>query len=91
MSGVRLLGALSPISRNSIILGRLFNAKCNAQVRCMSAVQSKHFKLKVVDNVGVIVIDSPGVKVALSLISTFLSPLLPSGIYRNILLSKLSS
>lgn len=29
----------------------------------MSAANFKHFKLKVVDNVGVITIDSPGVKV----------------------------
>lgn len=31
----------------------------------------KHFKLKVVDNVGVITIDSPGVKVRSKVYSTF--------------------
>lgn len=31
----------------------------------MSAANFKHFKLKVVDNVGVITIDSPGVKVGI--------------------------
>lgn len=30
----------------------------------MSAGEMKHFKLKVVDNVGVIVVDSPGAKVS---------------------------
>ncbi|CAG9814329.1 unnamed protein product [Phaedon cochleariae] len=57
MSSLRLFGALSRISRNKI----KFNSKF--QARCISSVELKHFKLKVVDNVGVITIDSPGEKV----------------------------
>lgn len=44
-----------------VILLRLFFF--SVPIRCMSAGNFKHFKLKVVDNVGVITIDSPGVKV----------------------------
>lgn len=36
----------------------------SVQLRWMSVGNFKHFKLKVVDNVGVITIDSPGVKVS---------------------------
>lgn len=36
----------------------------SVQLRYMSVGNFKHFKLKVVDNVGVITIDSPGVKVS---------------------------
>lgn len=54
MSSLRLFGALSKISRNNI--------QFTTAVRCMSS-ERKHTKLKVVDNVGVIVLDSPGVKV----------------------------
>ncbi|XP_018569181.1 trifunctional enzyme subunit alpha, mitochondrial [Anoplophora glabripennis] len=57
MSGLKLLGALSTFSRNSIKFSPKF------QLRCMSAGEMKHFKLKVVDNIGVIVVDSPGVRV----------------------------
>lgn len=57
MSSIKLLGALSSFSRNSIKFSPKF------QLRCMSAGDLKHFKLKVVDNIGVVVVDSPGVKV----------------------------
>ncbi|KAJ8926697.1 hypothetical protein NQ314_020913 [Rhamnusium bicolor] len=56
MSCLRLFGTLSKFSENSIKFSTKFH------VRCMSAGATKHFKLKVVDNVGVIVVDSPGVK-----------------------------
>ncbi|VEN46864.1 unnamed protein product [Callosobruchus maculatus] len=56
MSSLRLFGALSKISQSNI--------RFSNKSRCMSSVgDSKHFKLKVVDNIGVITIDSPGVKV----------------------------
>lgn len=57
MSTIRFLGALSRTSKNYI---QAYNL---CQTRCMSSLELKHFKLKVVDNVGVITIDSPGVKV----------------------------
>ncbi|CAH1962582.1 unnamed protein product [Acanthoscelides obtectus] len=58
MSSLRLFGALSKISQSNIKFSNKFSA------RCMSSVgDSKHFKLKVVDNIGIILIDSPGVKV----------------------------
>ncbi|KAJ8916200.1 hypothetical protein NQ315_016339 [Exocentrus adspersus] len=53
MSGVKLLGGLVDV----------FEKHPKFQLRCMSAGEMKHFKLKVVDNVGVVTIDSPGVKV----------------------------
>nr|XP_023015630.1 trifunctional enzyme subunit alpha, mitochondrial [Leptinotarsa decemlineata] len=57
MSNIRLFGALARISKNNIKFNYRFHG------RNMSSVDLKHFKLKVVDNVGVITIDSPGVKV----------------------------
>nr|CAI5826675.1 unnamed protein product [Callosobruchus analis] len=58
MSSLRLFGVLSKISQSNIRFSNKFST------RCMSSVgDSKHFKLKVVDNIGVITIDSPGVKV----------------------------
>ncbi|XP_057666553.1 trifunctional enzyme subunit alpha, mitochondrial [Diorhabda carinulata] len=56
MSTIRFLGALSRSSKH-------FQFYSIYQKRCMSSAELKHFKLKVVDNVGVITIDSPGVKV----------------------------
>lgn len=35
----------------------------SAQLRSMSTQERKHLKLRTVDNIGVIVLDSPGVKV----------------------------
>ncbi|XP_023015630.2 monolysocardiolipin acyltransferase Mtpalpha [Leptinotarsa decemlineata] len=57
MSNIRLFGTLARISKNNIKFNYRFHG------RNMSSVDLKHFKLKVVDNVGVITIDSPGVKV----------------------------
>ncbi|XP_044267577.1 trifunctional enzyme subunit alpha, mitochondrial [Tribolium madens] len=57
MSTLRFFGALSKISRTNI------KFKNTAQIRGMASQERKHTKLKIVDNVGVIVLDSPGVKV----------------------------
>ncbi|KYB27386.1 Kinesin-like protein Klp10A [Tribolium castaneum] len=57
MSTLRFFGALSKISRTNI------KFKNTAQIRGMASQERKHTKLKVVDNIGVIVLDSPGVKV----------------------------
>lgn len=51
--------------------------KCNkclfsAQIRGMASHERKHTKLKVVDNIAVIVLDSPGVKVSIMRFIRFL-------------------
>lgn len=58
MSSIRLFGALSKLSKNNFKLNHL------VQVRMMAtADQNKHAKLKIVDNIGVITLDSPNSKV----------------------------
>ncbi|KAG5888460.1 hypothetical protein JTB14_017188 [Gonioctena quinquepunctata] len=59
MSTIRLLGALSRNSKNYTHFSYKYN------VRHVSSIDLKHFKLKVVDNVGVVTVDSPGVKTRL--------------------------
>jgi enoyl-CoA hydratase/long-chain 3-hydroxyacyl-CoA dehydrogenase len=57
MSALRFFGALTKISRTNIKLSHA------VQIRCVASQERKHTKFKVVDNVGVIVLNSPGVKV----------------------------
>lgn len=56
---------------------RKSNSDVLEQIRSMSTEDFKHFKLKIVDNVGVITMDSPGVKVRVksilpSILTTYL-------------------
>ncbi|XP_066598471.1 trifunctional enzyme subunit alpha, mitochondrial-like [Prorops nasuta] len=62
MTGCRLIGALMRFSRADVNF--VTRAALYQPIRALSTVQDpKHFKIKVVDNVAVVTLDSPGEKV----------------------------